>query len=108
MTAKKKSDEIIRKIEQAKLLATLQDNAAWMIIKDKLSLQIANDKAALCTMGLDQTKTEELRYRIRSMEWCLRSTQLDTPEQFARWEQELAFQQKQEKIRDLAGLNSET
>lgn len=103
-----KSDDLIRKMEQAKLLATLQDNAAWLLIKEKLTVQIGNDKASLCQMGLDHLKTEELRYRIRAMEWCLRSTALDTAEQYAKWEQDLAFQQKMEKMHRDIGLNSET
>ena len=38
------------------------------------------------------------------MQWLLRSVELARPEQFAKWEGELAFHVKQEKMREQAGL----
>jgi len=48
--------------------------------------------------------TEELRYRIKMARWIMASTGLATPEQFAKWEGELAHQRKMEKMRTDVGL----
>jgi len=99
-----RSDEIRLKMEQARQLAELQGSAGWSIIEQRVSAQIDSCREKLCQRGLDHQQTEELRYQIYVMQWLLRSVKLTRPEQFAKWEGELAFHVKQEKMREQAGL----
>jgi len=99
-----KSEQVRQKIAQSKLLRSLEDHAGWQILVEKLRIQEQQDCEALCSLGLDADKTEHLRYRINMCRWMLRSTQLDTPEQIAKWDQDLAFQQRMEKMRVDRGL----
>ena len=100
-----KSDEIRAKIEQAQHLAHMRDTAGWRIIEERLRSQIQSCKDKLCQRGLEHQQSEELRYQIYVMQWLLRSTELTAPEQVAKWEGELAFHVKQEKMRQEAGLS---
>lgn len=52
------SEELKRKIAEAKVLATLEDHPGWKIVVELLETQIANSRDALCQIGMDQEKTE--------------------------------------------------
>jgi hypothetical protein len=99
-----RSDEIRLKMQQAQQLAELKHSAGWTIIEERIESQVALCREKLCQRGLDHQQTEELRYQIYVMQWLLRSVELARPEQFAKWEGELAFHVKQEKMREQAGL----
>lgn len=92
------SEELKRKIAQAKVLATLEDHPGWKIIVDNLEAQIANNRDALCQIGMDHEKTEGIRRDIRIMQWCRNSTLLATPEQFELWEAALAKREEKAKM----------
>jgi hypothetical protein len=100
-----KSEEARRKIEQASHLAEMKHTAGWRIIEAKLRAQIDACQRKLCQRGLDHQSTEELRYQMYVMQWLLRSVDLVSPEQVAKWEGEVAFHVKQEKMREHAGLS---
>jgi hypothetical protein len=99
-----KSEVAEEKIRLAKILASLEDHSGWQIIRGKLETQIDNDRKALCSLGMPHDATEQLRYRVKMAEWLLASTGLDNADQVAKWEEDLAFQKKQEKMREARGL----
>lgn len=92
------SEELKRKIAEAKVLATLEDHPGWKIVVELLETQIANSRDALCQIGMDQEKTEGLRREIRIMQWCRDSALLDSPEQFELWEAALAKREEKAKM----------
>jgi hypothetical protein len=100
-----KSEETRLKIEQAGQLAAMKETAGWRIIGERLSSQIQSCKDKLCQRGLEHQQSEELRYQIYVMQWLLRSVDLGGAEQVSKWEGELAFQVKQERMRQQAGLS---
>ena len=100
-----KSDETRLKIEQAGQLSAMKETAGWRIIEERLRAQVQSCKDRLCQRGLEHTQSEELRYQIYVMQWLLRSVQLTAPDQVSKWEGELAFHVKQEKMRQQAGLS---
>tara|TARA_R100001510_G_scaffold48664_1_gene46559 strand:- start:892 stop:1236 length:345 start_codon:yes stop_codon:yes gene_type:complete len=100
-----KSEETRLKIQQAGQLAAMQQTAGWKIIEERLRAQVQSCKDRLCQRGLEHQQSEELRYQIYVMQWLLRSVRLTEPEQLAKWEGELAFHAKQEKMREQAGLS---
>lgn len=100
-----KSDEIQEKKRLATILADLVTHAGWKIISDKLNAEISNQVGLIQQPGLAHDVTEGIRYRIAAMRWLLKSTALATPEQYAKWDRELAFQLKQEQNRIENGLS---
>lgn len=98
------SEIAAEKIRRAKILASLEEHAGWRIIREQLEAQVEKDRNSLCLIGMPPDKTEELRYRIKMAQWVLASTGLDNAEQVAKWEEDLAFQQKMEKMRENVGL----
>ena len=100
-----KSEEARLKIEKARQLAQMRQTAGWTIIEEHLDAQIDMCRDKLCQRGLEHQQSEELRYQIYVMQWLLRSVHLTSPDQVAKWEGEVAFHVKQEKMREQAGLS---
>jgi len=98
------SDDIRQKIEQAKLLAQLEEHPAWRIIADKIDALVAARRDALCQIGLDADKTAQYRYELAILSWLRKSTRLTTEAQLAKWDQALAFNERMEKMRRDMGL----
>lgn len=98
------SQELEDKIRKARLLADLQHHAGWKIIAEKLDLEIRNQITLLQEIGLPADRTEGARFRIQAMRWLLDATNLNNADQVDKWERQLAFQQKQEKMRTERGL----
>jgi len=96
--------EIEERIRRSKMLATLEDHPGWQLIVTLLDAQIANNREALCQIGVNQTATEALRNDIRVMRWCRAGSLQATPELYAQWAKDLAFQRKKEKMREDLGF----
>jgi len=99
-----KSESCALKIQQAKLLQSLDQHEGWRIIADKIQLMVDGEKSAILDQSLDHEATQRKRCRIEILQWVLDAPGLNNEKQIRKWEADMTFHRKNEKMRDDAGL----
>ena len=97
-------EQLDQRIEDSRILSELAVHPGWQIICRHVQARLDHITRAIMSPELDHERTQQLRFQFDVLRWVLNATHLSSPEQIAKWEEELAFQEKRDSMREQLGL----
>lgn len=97
-------EQLDQKIADAKTLSELAIHPGWQVICRHVEARMAWISQAILSTELEHEKTQQLRFQHDILRWLLAATTQNSPEQVAKWEEQLAFQEKRDSMREQRGL----